>query len=252
MVLAPGRKGTTTPRDQRIFEALFFCRYLSTKQIAELFFGSESRARARLSELEMKRYISRRSMYVRLPASMEDRVAVETVWYLTKEAFDAVATTHGHDEKYTPKQLLDDKARHYVRAAEVYVATKDRLDFHLGPHPAWEWRHEKRVEYVGEYENVTYYHRPDAHVLIEDHTYILERQTPESKVGRKKVDKKIADHKLYVDLKLDSPAEVLFACEDKAIAQAAERAGRKYGLRVVGKHVEGIADYLYNSAVRLS
>jgi hypothetical protein len=252
VVLTPGRKGTTTPRDQRIFEALFFCRYLSTKQIAELFFGSESRARARLSELEAKRYISRRSMYVRLPTSMKDRVAVETVWYLTKEGFDTVATTHGRDEKYAPKQLLDEKARHYVRAAEVYVAAKDRLESHLGPHPAWEWRHEKRVEYAGEYENVPYYHRPDAHVLIKDHTYIIERQTPESKVGPKKVYKKVADHKLYVYLKLESPAEVLFACEDQAVAQAAERAGGEYDLRVVGKDVEGIADYLYNSAVRLS
>ena len=52
MPILTGRKGTITERDQRLLEAVFVCRYLSTRQLARLFFNSTSRARTRLPELE--------------------------------------------------------------------------------------------------------------------------------------------------------------------------------------------------------
>jgi hypothetical protein len=253
MVLTPGRKGMTTPRDGRIFEALFFCRYLSTKQLADLFFGGKAnQARTRLYKLQNKGYLDRRNMLIRAPASFEDRGALQTVWYLKKEAFDIVAATHDYDETYTAKQLLDERARHYVLTNEVYVAAAPRLDEWLDPYPGWEWRHEKRVAYAGEYEDVPYLHKPDAHVVFRGHTFIVERQTAESKIGPKKVYKKVADHKRYVELRLKAPAEVLFACDNEAVAAEAERAGKQYGIRVIGGDVAHVADYLYNNAVRLS
>ncbi len=251
MAPRPGRRGTITQRDQKILETLFFCRYLSTKQIAALFFGSVGRARARLIELDDKQYITRRTMYVRDP-TWETRSAPEAVWHLTKGGFDAVVQSLELDEDYTPNQLLPKWARHYVLANEVYVAARDGLDDELHPYPEWEWRHEKRALYEGEYQNEKYKHNPDAHVVFRDHTFIVERQTAESKVGPKAIYKKVADHKLYARLRLGGPAEVLFACDDLRVARQAERAGEEYGMRVIGGDVARIADYLYTSAVRLS
>lgn len=251
MTLLAGRKGTITPRDQRILKTLFFCRYLTGGQIAVLFFTSTSRARARLSELGEKGYLSRRSMYVRDP-SWDDKAAKQTVWHLTKAGHEAVAETLGVEEPYASKQLLPDKAAHYVLTNEVYVAAKADLDAELGPYPEWEWRHEKRAAYAGEYGSVPYAHKPDAHVLFRDHVFILERQTAESKVGPKAIDKKVSDHKRYIDLRLDTPAEILFACDDPSAARQAERAGQRHSVRVIGGDVERIARYLYTSAVRLS
>lgn len=251
MTLLTGRKGTITPRDHRILKALFFCRYLTGRQIAALFFTSTSRARARLPELEGKGYLSHRSMYVRDP-SWDDKAAKQTVWHLTKAGHEAVAETLEVEEPYAAKQLLPEKAAHYVLTNEIYVAAKADLDAELGPYPEWEWRHEKRVAYAGEYENVPYAHKPDAHVLFRGHTFIVERQTAESKVGPKAIDKKIVDHKRYIDLRLETPGEVLFACDDPSVAREAERAGRRHGVRVIGGNVEHVADYLYASAVRLS
>ncbi len=251
MALKTGRGGTITRRDQKIFEALFFCRYLSTKQIAALFFGSAGRARARLSELYDKGYVTPRSMYVRDP-SWEVRAAPQSVWHLTREGFGSVVENLGLDEDYTPKQLLPERARHYVLANEVYVAARDGLDDELDPYPEWEWRHEKRALYEGEYENVGYVHNPDAHVVFRGHTFIVERQTAESKVGPKAIYKKVADHRLYANLRLGGSAEVLFACDDPNVARQAERAGEEYGIRVIGGDVARVADYLYTSAVRLS
>lgn len=251
MTLLTGRKGTITPRDHRILETIFLCRYVTSGQIAALFFTSMSRARARLPELGNKGYLSRRSMYVRDP-SWDDKAAKQTVWHLTKAGHETVAETLGADEPFAAKQLLPERARHYVLTNEVYVAAKGDLDAELGPYPEWEWRHEKRAAYSGEYENVAYAHKPDAHILFRDQTFIVERQTAESKVGAKTIEKKIVDHKRYMKLRLKMPAEVLFACDDLSVAREAERAGRRHGVRVIGGDVKRIASYLYTSAVRLS
>ena len=253
MALATGRSGTITERDREILMDLFFCRYMSTKQLEYLFFPSASKARTRLAKLAKKGYITNRTMYILEPKNWHDRVSPQGVWHLTKAGFDSITESLGVEETYASKPLLPKEARHYVRAAEVYTAAKHILDEELDPYPEWEWLHEKRVLYSGEYANVPYQHKPDAHVVFRGHTFILERQTAESKIGPKKIYKKVEDHKRYVELKLRAPAEVLFAfdAEGSHLVDAAKRAGEQYGIRVVAGEVEQIADYLYNSAVRL-
>ena len=253
MAVPNGKRGTINERDREILMALFFCRYLSTKQIHYLFFGSSGRARARLAELQKKEYIRSRSMYVIEPKSWHNRVSPQGVWHLTKAGFDSITESLGIEETYASKQLQPKEARHYVRAAEVYAAIKETLDDELDPYPEWEWHHEKRVLYTGEYANVPYQHKPDAHVVFRGHTFILERQTAESKVGPKKIYKKVEDHKRYVELKLRAPAEVLFAfdADGSHLVDTAIRAGEQHDIRVVAGDVAQIANYLYNSAVRL-
>lgn len=85
MPILTGRKGTITERDQRLLEAVFVCRYLSTRQLARLFFNSTSRARTRLPELEKKGYLDKRSVYLVSPVRDHPGVR-ETVWHLTKGA----------------------------------------------------------------------------------------------------------------------------------------------------------------------
>jgi hypothetical protein len=253
MALAVGRSGTITARDKEVLMALFSCRYLSTKLLAHLFFPSQSKARARLAKLAKKGYIQGRTMYIVEPRRWDERVSPQGVWHLTKAGFESVAETLGVDETYATKPLLPEQARHYVRTAEVYAAAKDGLDEELGPYPEWEWRHEKRVIYSGEYENAPYLHKPDAHIVFRGHTFILERQTAESKIGPKKIYEKVRGHRRYVDLRLKSPAEVLFAfdTDNPPMTLEAERAGQQYGIRVVAGDVHRIADYLENSAARL-
>ena len=193
MTLAAGRTGTLTDRDREVLLSIFFCRYMSTKQLAGLFFPSPSKARSRLARLAKKGYVTNRTMYIVEPTSWEDRASAQGVWHLTKPGFDSVAETLDLEESFTPKQLLPKQARHYVRAAEVYAAVTHRLDAELGDYPGWEWRHERRALYAGEYENVPYQHKPDAHVLFCNHVFIIERQTAESKIGSAKIYEKVRD-----------------------------------------------------------
>ncbi len=253
MAILTGRKGTITERDQRLLEAVFVCRYLSTRLVALLFFNSASRARTRLPELEKKGYLQKRSVYLVAPTRVHPGVR-ETVWHLTKAGFESVAETLGSEETYTPKQLLPEKARHYVRTAEVYVAARPGLDRELGSHPEWEWRHEKRAADAYEYADTPYVHQPDAHVHFRDHVFIVERQTDESRLGPKGIHKKIEAHGRYAKVVLKKPEEtqVLFACDDPRVAEVAERAGREHRIYTVAGGVERIAHHLYQSAIRLS
>ena len=253
MPILTGRKGTITERDGHLLEAVFLCRYLSTRQLANLFFNSTSRARTRLPELEKKGYLDKRSIYLVSPAKDNPGIR-ETVWHLTKGGFESVAETLGYDETYTPKQLLPEKARHYVRTNEVYVAARAALDRELGPYPEWEWRHEKRAADAYEYADVPYVHQPDAHILFRGHVFVVERQTAESRLGPKGVYKKVAAHRRYAKVVLKKPGEtqVLFACDDPTVAGVAERAGREHGIYTFAGDVERIAHHLYQSALRLS
>lgn len=253
MALATGRSGTITERDRGILMDLLFCRYLSTKQIQHLFFGSAGRTRARLAALQSKGYIRGRSMYIIEPKSWHDRVSPQGIWHLTKGGFDSITESLGLEETYASKPLQPKEARHYVRTAEVYVAAKEVLDDVLDPYPEWEWRHEKRVLYAGEYANVAYQHKPDAHIVFRGHTFILERQTAESKVGPKKIYERVEGHKLYTDLRLKAPAEILYAfdTDQSHLIEVAERAGKQHDIRVVAGDVARIADYLENSVARL-
>lgn len=253
MALLTGKSGTITDRDNLVLLSLFFCRYLTTRQLERLFFPSASKARDRLARLDKKGYVKNRSIYVEKPKSWDKRVSPQAAWYLTKPGFEAVAAMYGYDETYASKPLQDEGILHHILTNQVYVAAKDELDAELGPYPEWEWRHEKRVFYEGEYANVPYQHKPDAHIIFRGHTFILERQTDASKIGPRKVYDKVRDHKLYVELKLNAPAEVLWAfdSDDNHLIEAAERAGQQHGIRVVAGDVPAIADYLLNSAVRL-
>lgn len=234
--------------------ALFLCRYLSTKQLAGLFFPGSGKARTRLAKLKKKGYVINRTMYLEQPKCWDERVSSQGVWNLTKAGFETVAESLGVEENYAAKPLLPEQALHYVKAAEVYAEIKDSLDAELGPYPEWEWIHEKRATYAGEYENSAYLHKPDAHIFFRGHTFILERQTTESKIGTTKLQKKVEDHKRFVSLRLKAPAEVLFAFDrdESGLILQAENAGRRVGLRVVAGDVARIAEYLENAAERLS
>jgi hypothetical protein len=61
--------------------SLFFCRYMSTPQLAGLFFPSASKARSRLAQLLKKGYVTNRTMYIVEPTKWEERVAAQGVWH---------------------------------------------------------------------------------------------------------------------------------------------------------------------------
>lgn len=258
MAIKTGRAGTITPRDGQILQALFFCRYLTTNQIALMFFNSAGRARTRLYQLADKRYIVGRILWTSVPTK-DNPGKQECVWHLTKEAFDMYAHSLGLDSgpgayKYAHKQLNEKGTRHHVRTNEVYVVARADLEENVGDYPDWTWFHEKKAHDDYQSRGDEHKHQPDAHVCFFDHTFIIERQTKESKVKPKDIDDKVSGHALWAQKRTDHPdkVEVVFACDEERVAEAALAAGKRYGIYVVAGSVEAAADYLYQSALRLA
>lgn len=258
MAIKTGRTGTITPRDGQILQALFFCRYLTTYQIALMFFNNVATARRRLWQLKNKGYIVSRFTTTRVPTP-ETAGKQESVWHLTKEAFEMYA--HSLDleagpgaYKYAPKQLDEKGTRHHVRTNEVYVVARADLEENVGDYPDWVWMHEKKAHDDYQYQGRDHVHQPDAHVRFFGHTFIIERQTKESKVKPKDIDDKVSGHALWAQKRTDHPdkVEVVFACDEERVAEVALAAGKRYGIYVVAGSVEAAADYLYQSALRLA
>lgn len=250
-----GRKETITARDDAIMRTIFFCRYNNTSQLARSFFGSKSAARRRLAELtdEHKGYIEPRRLYF-TTSTWERGGQCENVWHLTKKGFETVTESLGLDgERYVSKQLGQEGAVHHVKTAEVYVAARADLEEILGPYPSWSWLHEKKAHEAFEFENRQQAHQPDARITFAGHTFVIERQTRESRISQKGVDDKISAHAVWARTRTDDPeaVDVLVACDEKRVSEAAERAGKRYGMDVIAGGVEQIAHYLYQSALRL-
>ena len=258
MAIKTGREGMSTHRDGRIMQALFFCRYLTTNQIALMFFDNNATARRRLWQLKNKGYIVSRSINTVAP-TLENAGKKESVWHLSKEAFEMYAYSLGYDEgpgayKYVPKQLDDKGTRHHIKTNDLYVAAKADLEEYIGDYPDWVWIHEKKAHDAYDYQGRRHKHQPDAHVCFFGHTFIIERQTRESKVKPKDIDDKVRDHALWANKRTDHPdkVEVIFATEDERIAELALEAGKRYSIYVVAGTVDVTADYLYQCALRLA
>ena len=258
MAIKKGREGMATSRDEEIMRALFFCRYLTTNKIATMFFNSSGAAGRRLWQLDRKGYITRDVIYTTSPTK-DHPGKREAAWYLTKEAFDMIAYSLDLDEgpgayKYAPKQLGPTGIRHHVKTNEVYVAAKTDLEEYIGDYPDWVWIHEKKAHDAYDYQGRRHKHQPDAHVCFFGHTFIIERQTRESKVKPRDIDDKVRDHALWANKRTDHPdkVEVIFATEEERIAEVALAAGKRYDIYVVAGTVEVAADYLYQCALRLA
>ena len=237
-----------------MLQAIFFARYLTTNQLTSLFYNSANRASTRLNQLKKKGYVSGRLVYTKKPAQGYPGKR-ETVWHLSKEAFEMVAGDLEIDDDYTPKQLGEKRTRDCLKANEVFVVAKPLLEEELGDYPNWEWRHEKRAYDYYWYLEDPQHHRPDAQVLFCDHLFIIERQTRESHVTREEIYDKVSGHHLYVTIELRKDleeVEVLFACDDERVAEIARRAGEHYGISVRAYSPYKTADYLYNRAAYLS
>jgi hypothetical protein len=254
MTVPQGRASVVTPRDLEICEDVFWSRYVTTRQIARKYYNSTARARTRLNQLKIKGYLRSRLIYTMAPIQTHPGVR-ETVWHLSKAAFDMISNSFDRDDTWFPKDLSAERTRHYVQTNDVYFAAKENLDTNLGPYPEWEWEHEGRAFDSWELAGEPRVHQPDAHVLFRDNLFIIERQTKESNITQKKIEAKVDGHKQYVTklLEMDpDDVQILFACDAQGVADAAKRAGNKHGIHVATGDAEHIGLHLYQNALRLS
>lgn len=235
-----GRAGATTPRDERVFEDLFWTRFLSTGQIAELRYPSTESARVRMYALMRKGWVVNQIL-----------APNEILWRLSREGFERVRTSLDLDKEPIPDFFSGQKLRHYVESNDLYVLVAPRLERLLGGYPDWGWINEGRAYSRYELGGRRLVHQPDAEIHLPDHLFFLERQSGRARYGARTIREKVAAYGMYVDRVLRPEgvrAEVLFACDLEREKRVAVEAGYEHGVEVVASSVRGIAGHLESVA----
>ncbi len=236
MALRTGKAGTLTPRDDRLLEDLYFCRFLSTQQIAALRFPSFESARVRLYALMRKGWVVNQLHWPNL-----------VLWRLSREGFERRRASLDQEKEPTPDFFQGPKVRHYLEANDLYCELAPRLEQALGPYSAWEWRNEGRAFRRYELGDRRLAHQPDAEVILPNGLFFLERQSGRAKYGREVIRGKVVAYKTYVERVLrpePERVEVLFACDREREKRAAVESGNELGVVVVASSVRGVASYL--------
>jgi hypothetical protein len=239
VTLKTGRAGWTTSRDDAIFEDLYFCRFLSTQQIAALRFSSFQSARVRLYSLMRKGQIVNQIHRPNL-----------VLWRLTREGFERQGASLDREREPTPDFFSGPKVDHYLETNDLYCELAPRLERTLGRYPDWEWRNEGRSFRRYELGGGRYAHQPDAEIHLPDALYFFERQSRRARYGPNTIREKVASHKTYTErvLRPEVLVEVLFACDLERERRSAVEAGDELGVDVVASSVRGIAAYLEGAA----
>lgn len=241
MALKTGRTGTVTPRDDRTFEDLYFCRFLSTQQVAALRFPSLETARVRLYALMRKGWLVNQVHRPNL-----------VLWRLSRDGFERQRASLDRGKEPTPDFFAGQKVDHYVEANDLYAKVAPRLERALGPYPAWEWRNEGRSFRRYELAGRRFAHQPDAEILLPGRLFFFERQSRRARYGQRQIREKVAAYAIYADRVLGPGVgvEILFACDLERERRAAVEAGHEFGLDVAASTVKGIAAHLEAAARR--
>jgi hypothetical protein len=143
---------------------------------------------------------------------------------------------------------------HLLDTNDLYVRVAGELDAILGPHPAWEWRDERRAHDEYRIGGSTVKHQPDAEVrLATGHVFFVERQTERARETAGAIREKVARHAARADhLGKRGEARILFACDTGRDVGYALDAARSSGLPVFAGCVDEAASYLADEALRLS
>lgn len=233
-----------TERDESILTDLYFCRILSTQQIAYRYFNTEATAKRKLHRLKDEKGVV-------IPRTAKKGL---TVWMLNKKAFEReieILRREGESYREWPKHRA---IPHLVDTNDIYMEIAEEMSRFLGEPPeGWDWRNEAqawtRYNHGGESGRV---HQPDAEVHFADSIYFLERQTRRARKTAEQIEEKLEGHRRYIrrlrSQGNDSEIEILFACDEERDMDYALQAAEKLGLGMTAGETEQIAEHLIEKA----
>lgn len=242
MAVLDGRAGMLTPRDYDIFTDLFFCRYLTLRQIAALHFlfhGDRRRNHpVKAAKTCLYNRLKKKGRVTNSVLACRDGTQLNA-FYLTKDTFEEMAETLGFEEPWNNKQLGSGRMQHYVETNDLYVEVKRHLDDYLGEYPAWTWKNEKRSFFVPYQAPTDYQHRPDAEITFGRensdllYTFIVERQSSRSRKGPEQIYDRVRDRARHIETVLEPERTfILFCCDERRDGEVAARAAYQYGVNL--------------------
>lgn len=228
-------------KDQRALDALFATVVLSTRQLQDLIYGSDSYARDRLYSLRKVGYVER------LPSRFGRGGG--KLWILTRrEFFRELRWSRLYYEESYPD--LPTRLEHMVATNDIYVGVADELEYRFGDeNVGWRWKHEARAYDRFEVGSESFVHQPDAELSFGERVFYVERQTGKSRKAPAEFYRRMrhyAARERYLTRKALT-LEVLWACDTERDMRHARAAANRHGARATCDTPEEIVDYVIKS-----
>lgn len=250
-------------RDEALFADLYLTRYLTTPQIAELYFlmedpndpaseptiPSPGAAERRLYRLANLGWLANHSG---LRTSLGNTYKL---WVLSEEAFHREREEFADSkEQKIPAAPKIGRLDHLVHTNDLYVACAPTLRFLLGEpdsdgSESWTWRYEGKVPREITTRGEPRKLRPDAEIKIADTLFFVEYQTRESHVTVEKMQDKATNYAHYVAnvLRVEpDQAQLLLVTDQPRIADGTLARARRDGLRATAGTPSQINEHLIN------
>lgn len=145
------------PRDVEIIRLVDTFRYVSTSQIARLFFGTRRRAQARLRQLHQAGLLG-------YATSLVTRGRGERVWFVTKRASDILPGETVTCQRIARKELTFGFLRHKLAVVDVYIAFLEAAR-EVGGTMEWLAERQASEKFIGSRGEV--WVRPDGFLRLE-------------------------------------------------------------------------------------
>lgn len=257
-MLVSGNSAHLKQRDEALLQDLYLVRYLTTSQIARMYFlmpdetGQRTRASASAADRRMYR-LSKQGWLRNHPELRSTLGNTYKLWVLSELAFDRERREMGEGpEQGMPPAPKIGRLDHLVHINDLYVACAPTLRFFLGEpdsdgSESWTWRYEGKHprQITGSVHEQKL--RPDAEIQVGQTTFFVEYQSIQSRVTVEKIQAKTDNYARYVDRVLEVPpdqAQLLMVTDQPRIAQATSQRASDLGLHARCGDIEAINEYL--------
>lgn len=260
-MLASGRSGTLTARDEQILTDLYLTSYLTTGQIASMHFDSGSGPSEAAAYRRLYRIAPKGHLFAQTITTPEG--GTHKVWCLTEEGFEREHRHLSGGIRPEKEALLTPKSgrlEHFLSTCEVYCRAAPMLRRYLGEpdldeEEGWSWRHEYRCGHqvtLGDRERRV---KPDGEAVILGTTLYLESQTKRSHASAERMVEKVDAYAMFFKHVLkdrEDRHQLLVLTGESAVARAVEEKGNELGILVVGGNLEKLVEHMEDTTYRLS
>lgn len=257
-MLISGNKAYLKRRDEALFADLYLVRYLTTKQIATMYFlvedprGNRTKPSPGAADRRLYR-LAEQEWVTNHPALKSSLGNTYKLWVLSEQAFEREREAFGDSpQRRMPSGPKIGRLDHLVHVNDLYLSCSYALRFLVGEpdidgSETWTWsyegKHHREITIAGEGQTL----RPDAEIKIGDTLFFVEHQTRESRVTVEKMEEKATNYSRYVEHVLRVPPEkarLLVVTDEDRIVQATTTRAQQEGLIATAGDEEHITEYL--------
>lgn len=259
-------KGSTpTRRDEAIFTDLYLSRYLTTNQIAKMYFVSNSGApnKERTSVEAADRRLQRLASHGWIVAHkhlMTGPTTTRKLWSLTESSFERQREIlSDNKEAKAPQRPPLANLEHRIGISDIYrdcsmafrmLLDEPTLDMSTGI-KSWSWYHEGKIDRSIMKNSGTQKLKPDAELHTPGLIFFIEYQTEDSRIGNAAMNDKISNYERYITHLLpeqtDAEPHLVVATDASWVVEATTTRAKELNFKAIAGNLGEATSYIIDT-----